>query len=236
MIKLINNEFIKVKKIKLIMSQLLLLIIVFIINKYGKKFLLDSIYNMIPFIGMMACVIFSGSICGEIESGTIKYYLTKPYKRWKIYLSKLICVYLYLTITILAIILFSFILIDYFDLSYIKDYYLYNIPNYFIVTFTMYLSVKFKNQSLCVGISVFLLSFSLIISQVLFGYNFNVIEYTILPYLDFSIFKDKNTLNIINDELNTSLNLNKAIIINFINIIIFYIIGNYKFNIKDIKN
>ena len=100
----------------------------------------------------------------------------------------------------------------------------------------MYLSVKFKNQSLCVGISVFLLSFSLIISQVLFGYNFNVIEYTILPYLDFSIFKDKNTLNIINDELNTSLNLNKAIIINFINIIIFYIIGNYKFNKKDIKN
>lgn len=236
MIKIINNEFIKVKRSKLLLSQIVFLIIICIIKKYSNKFLLDSIYSLIPFIGMMTCIIYSGTICGEIENGTIKYYLTKPYKRWKIYLAKLLCIYLYLTLTILIIIAFSFLITNFFELKYIIKYFVYSIPNYFIATFSLYLSAKFKNQSLCVGISIFVLSFSLIISQILFGYKFNIIEYTFLPYLDFSIFKDKRAIDMMNRELNINLNINKAIVMNAIYTIIFYFVGNYKFNKKDIKN
>ena len=236
MIKLINNEFIKIKRSKLLLSQIIFLIIIFVVKKYSNKFLLDSLFSLIPFIGIMTCIIFSGTICGEVESGSIKYYLTKPCKRWKIYLAKLLCIYLYLTLTIFIIVVFSFLMSDYFELKYLIKYFIYSIPDYFIAMFSLYLSTKLKNQSLCVGISIFVLSFSLIISQILFGYNFNIIEYTFLPYLDFSIFKDKNTISIMNKELNTSLSINRAIIIDFIYTIIFYLIGNYKFNKKDIKN
>ena len=236
MIKLINNEFIKTRRIKIIFSEIIILISIFIMNKYSDKFLLDLIFNLIPFIGIIVSILFSGSICSEIENGTLRYYLTKPYKRWKVYLSKFICIYLYITITIIIIIFASFIITNFFDLKILSKYFVYSIPVYFIGSYVLYLSTKFKSQSLCVGICIFLLSFSLIISQLLFGYNFNIIEYTFLPYLDYSIFNDKISLIEMNNALNTNLSLNKGIIMDILFIILFYIFGNYKFNKKDIKN
>ena len=198
--------------------------------------MLDLIFNLIPFIGIVVSILFSGSICGEVENGTLRYYLTKPYKRWKIYLSKFICIYLYITFTIIIINSFSFIILKTYDLHHLLKYFVYSIPIYFIGSFSLYLSTKFKSQSLCVGISIFLLSFSLIISQVLFGYDFNIIEYTFLPYLDYSIFNDKFALANMNNELNIHLSLNRGVLIDSIFIVILYIVGNHKFNKKDIKN
>ncbi len=236
MIKLINNEFIKTRRIKIIFSEIIILISIFIMNKYSDKFLLDLIFNLIPFIGIIVSILFSGSICSEIENGTLRYYLTKPYKRWKIYLSKFICIYIYITITIIIINSFAFIITNTFDLKYLFKYYIYSIPIYFIGSCVLYLSTKLKSQSLCVGICIFLLSFSLIISQVLFEYDFNIIEYTFLPYLDYSIFNDKVALNEMNKSLGINLSLNRGVVIDTLFIIIFYLIGNHKFNKKDIKN
>ena len=79
------------------------------------------------------------------------------------------------------------------------------------------------------------LSFSLIIAQVLFGIEFNFIEYTFLPYLDYSLFNDKVILNNMNSELGIHLSIYRAVIIDIVYSIIFFVIGLVKFNKKDIK-
>ena len=112
----------------------------------------------------------------------------------------------------------------------------YSIPIFFMGIFVLYLSTKFKSQSLCTGVCIFLFCFSLIISQVLFGIKFNIIEYTFFPYLDFSLFDDLNLLNNMNDELGIHLSMKRGILIDLIYACFFYIRGNFLFIKKDIKN
>jgi hypothetical protein len=89
---------------------------------------------------------------------------------------------------------------------------------------------------MCIGIDIFILVFSTLISQVLFGININVIEYTFLPYLDFNIFNDVDALNVMNKELGINLNMKSGVIIDLVSIIIFYYFGRLFFINKDVKN
>ena len=236
MIKLINNEFIKIKRSKLIFTQIIFIIIIYIMKKVSSNDLLNLSYNLIPFVGIMVCILFGNTISGEIENGTFRFYLTKPFKRWKVYLSKFICINIYIILTLLIIIICTSIFSKNYNYDYFIKYIIYSIPVFFIGSFVLYLSSNFKNNSFIVGVSIFILSFSLILSQVLFGLEFNFVEYTFLPYLDFSIFNDKTNLLNMNQELGINLNINKAIIIDFIYLIIFYYLGCKKFMKKDIKN
>ena len=235
MIKLINNEFIKVKKYKIILTYILIIISIILMNKYGKSDIKDMSYNLIPFIGIIISILFSGSICSEIENGTMRYYLTKPFKRYKIYLSKLITILIYVILSY-AVITISVSIISNFDISYFKKYIIYMIPIMFTSSFIMYLSTTFKNHVFVSVFSILILCFSLIISQVLFGIKFNFIEYSFLPYLDYSLFNDKFVLDEMNKELGIHLSLNRAIIIDFIWFIIFGLLGILRFNSKDIRN
>ena len=235
MIKLINNEFNKIKKSKLFFSQIIFIIALFIMKKVSDNDLLYLSYNLIPFIGVSVSIFFGGIISSEIENGTFRQYLTTPVKRYKIYLSKLFSIFIYITLTIILIILVTFLLSKTISLKYIIKYFAYSIPAYFIGVFSLYLSTKFKSVSLCVGISIFTLTFSLIISQIFFGININIVEYTFLPYLDFSLFNDKVVLNNMNSELGINLNIYKGITIDIITMFILYFLGNRKFIKKDIK-
>ena len=84
----------------------------------------------------------------------------------------------------------------------------------------MYLSTIFKSQTFISGLSIITLTFSLIFAEVLFGIRFNIIEYTFLPYLDFSLFNDKVLLNETNRELGVHLSMNRGIIIDVLYMII----------------
>ncbi len=234
MISLIKNEFIKIKRIKLIFIFLLIIISILLLNKYSKSDLKTVSYNIIPFIGIIECILFSGSICSEIDSGTMRFYLTKPFKRYKVYLSKLISALLFLLISYLVIVIMVS-MISGFDISYIKNYFVNCIPLIFMPSFILFLSAKFKNHVFVSTISILILSFGLLASQVFFGIKMNFIEYTFLPYLDFSIFKDNNILNEMNNELGIHLSLSRGIIIDVIYFVIFLISGIIKFNKKDIK-
>ena len=99
----------------------------------------------------------------------------------------------------------------------------------------LFISTIIKNTALCIGIDIFILVFSTLISQVLFGISFNIIEYTFLPYLDFNIFSDIDALNIMNNELGISLSIKRGIIIDLVFIIIFYRLGRLFFINKDVK-
>ena len=235
MIKLINNEFIKVKKSRILFTYILLIISLIIMDKYSNKNILDLSFNLIPFIGIITCILYGGTINGEIDKGTFRYYLTKPYKRWKIYFSKIISIIIYLVLSIIVVMITSIIINNGYDGNYISKYIIHSIPLLFISTYLIYLSTIFKSQTMTSTISILTLSFSLIIAQVLFGIEFNFIEYTFLPYLDYSLFNDKVFLSNMNHELGTHLSINRAILIDLIYSMVFYIIGLVKFNKKDIK-
>ena len=236
MIKLINNELNKVKKSRLLFSQILFVVALYIMKRMSSNSIIDLSYNLIPFVGIMICILFGGIVSNEVENGSFRYYLTKPYKRWKVYLSKLLCILIYVFITLIIIITSTVLLSNYYDNDYVIKFFKYSIPVIFMSSLIMYLSTRFKSQSLCVGLSIFILAFSLIISQILFGIKINIIEYTFLPYLDFSIFNDRVSLSNMNNELGIHLCLRNGIIIDTIYFIVFFFIGCYKFNKKDIKN
>lgn len=236
MIKLINNEFIKIRKNKIILIELLFLIVILIIDKTAKGDILSTSLKLIPFVGIVVIIIFGGIISNEIENGTIRFYLTKPVNRWKIYLSKLISIYIFLIIILTYILLIYLLIGCKIDKLFVIKYIKFSVPLFLMSTLICLLSAIIRNTSICVGFSIFLLTFSSIFSQILFGLNINFIEYTFLPYLDFTIYDDSVALMEMNRELGLHLSINNGVVIDLIYIVIIYIIGNFIFIKKDIKN
>lgn len=234
MIKLIKNEFIKNGKYKLLFSLFFFFIIILIIKEYSDNFK-STMYSLIPFIGVLGCVYFSGIISNEIENGTFRFYLTKPVSRNNIYISK----YFSIIIFLLIICLFIFLIYMFYCEFSVDDfilYFKYLCPLLLISSLIMFLSVIFKNTSVVVGISVFLLVFSTLLSQVLFGIGFTYIEYTFLPYMDFSIFNDVESLSLMNSELGINLSISSGLYINIIYSVLLFLLGLFIFAKKDIKN
>ena len=234
--KLLINEIKKVGIIKLLVSLITFLIVILFIYKTRKEDILSTSFSLIPFVGIYMIIFYGGSVSSEIENGSLKYYLTKPIKRWKIYLSKLLSIYLYLIIIIFYILFIYLVIIDKIDYNFIIKFIKYSIPLFFMATFILFISTSIKNTAVCIGIDIFVLTFSTLISQVFFGIEFNIIEYTFLPYLDFNIFNDINALNEMNNELGIHLSMKSGIIIDIVYMIFFYYLGNIIFINKDVKN
>ena len=236
MIKLINNEFNKIKKSKIVFIQVLFIIVIYVIHRFTNRNLDDISFNLIQFVGVIICILFSGTISSEIENGQMRYYLTKPYKRYKIYIAKFFSILIYIIINNITIILCVTLINKNINYSYIIKYFEYSIPIVFIGALTLYLSTKFKNSVMVASMSIIILCFSLILAQLFFGYEINIVQYTFLPYLDFTIFSDKELISNMNKELSINLNISRGILINSISIMIMFILGMYKFNKKDIKS
>lgn len=236
MINLIKNEFYKIKISKIIISYMFYIILLLLMNKYSDKSVEELSFNIIPFIGIFICLFWGGTISNEIEKGTFRFYLTKPVSRHKVYVSKLFTMYIYCYIGTLLILLISSIVSSKINLLYYSKFLTYSIPLYFLSTFIIYLSNKFKNTSFTIVCSVLLFSFSLFLSQILFKIKFNFIEFTFLPYLDFTLFDDKNNLKAVNSLFNVSLSLKRGLLINTIYTFLFYLFGVVSFMKKDIKS
>ncbi len=236
MINLIKNEFFKIKISKILLSFAFFLIILLFMNKYSDKKIEELSFNLIPIIGIFLCLFFSGTISSEIQSGTFKYYLTKPASRHKIYVSKLFASFIYSYISVLIILISISLISLKIDLIYYSKYLTYSIPLFFLSSLIIYFSNKFKNTSFTICICILLFSFSLVLSQLLFTIHLNFIEYTPLPYLDFTLFDDKNNLNIINMNFNTLLSLKRGVLIDIIYTFIVFYIGLRSFKKRDIKS
>ncbi len=236
MIRLIKNEYIKIGKYKIIIMFGIFLIIICFIYKFNNKVdALNNSFKLIPFIGVSACILFSGIVSLEYTNGNLRYYLTKPIKRNKIYLSKILTIYLYIFSLIIYIILINLIFIEKIDTKYIFNFILYCFPLLTIGMFIILLSTLFKNTSIVVGINMFTLIFSFLISQILLGYGLNFVEYTTLPYLEFNLFNEKDIILNINRNLGSNLSIKNGIIIDTAYLFIYYFIGNKLFKIKDIR-
>lgn len=235
MINLIKNEYIKIGKYKIAFLFILFTMIVLIQYYLNKRIIMNNSLYLIPFVSLIMCIFFSGIFSSEMIDGTFRMYLTKGVSRKKIFLSKV------LSIFILSFILTSYILILYYiiikDISckFIIKYYIYTIPIYFVNSMTILLSVLIKNIPINLGLCTFFIVFSGTISEYLFKNSIKFIEYLFLPYLDFTIFLNKTSINLINQEYSINLNIYYGIYINILFSIIFIIIGYFNFIKKDIK-
>lgn len=236
MIRLIRNEYIKMGYIKFFLPYIMFtfyILIKYFINKNME--LNDSLY-LIPFIGIIICIMFCGIISNEIESGTFRYYLTKARSRRKIFFSKLLSVFIYIFLITLYILMLYLLINKIFIFKFIIKYFVYTLPLYFILSFAVMLSIVTKYTPINLGTCILILTFSGIISEFLFKNNIKFIEYLFLPYLDFTIFLNKESINLINLEYGINLNIKYAIFINVLFIIIFNVIGYFSFIKKDIKS
>ena len=150
MIKLINNEFKKIGPLKLSIPFVIFLIVIILIYEFNDN-MKNTIFNLIPFIGIMMSIIFSGIISNEIENGTIRFYLTKPVSRNNIFKSKFLTIIIYQIMLLLFILFVYSVLCKDIDRTYIIKYVKYCSPLLLISSLIILFSVLFRNTSITVG-------------------------------------------------------------------------------------
>lgn len=235
MLKLINNEFKKMGIFKIIIPFIIFLIVIIIIFEFNDE-MENTIYNLIPFVGIVISMMFSGIISSEIENGTFRFYLTKPISRSKIYQSKLLTIIIYLIILLIYIYFIYSVLCKEIDNNNFIKYVKYSSSLLLISGLIILLSTIFRNTPITVGITILILTFGLLLTQILLDVKFKYVEYTFLPYMDFTFYNDENTIEIMNKTYNINLSIKNGVYINIIYTYLFYIIGKQIFIKKDIRN
>lgn len=155
----------------------------------GFSFIKDNTM-FISFVGLFTIIIAAGIVASEFSWGTIKLLLIRPLKRSKILLSKYLTVIvfgifmlaiLFVTSAIVGFVLFGSGSGDNVHLAYtdghvveqnmlwylIKTYLLSSIDVIMLITMAFMISAVFRNSSLAIGISVFLLLMGGNITQLL---------------------------------------------------------------------
>lgn len=245
MIRLIKNEVIKFSRIKILISSLLLVFTIYLIIHFNIDkdvlYLKETVFKLIPFISVMICILFGGIVSNEFQNGTIRVYLTKPFKRWKILLSKLIVVYLSIVYFIIVVIVAYLLIIRickgvYIDFNYVSEILIHFIPVFFTGILVSFLSILTNSTGASVGIAIMICFVSNLIAQIFFGLGYTVFEYTFLPYTDFSIFRDIEYIQLVKDELNVTLSIKNGIIVLIINMLFLIFLSFNVFIKKDIKS
>lgn len=217
---------------------------------YSMWSFIDESSLMITFVGLFVIIIASGIVANEYSRGTIKMLLVKPYKRWKILLSKYITVILsllfllailFITAAITGALFFglgdtSAVYLTYENgqvieqsllLYLIKLYVLSSVSTLLLATMAFMISAVFRTSGLAVGISIFLLLVGPIITSNLAN-HFEWTKYTLfantdlMQYLEGTVLMDGMTLEF-------------SLVILAIHLILFLAISFYLFNNRDVS-
>lgn len=143
-------------------------------------FMKDST-DFISFAGLFVIIIAAGIVAHEFSTGTVKILLVKPYRRWKILLSKYLAVNLFFFLMLAVVFVIAgitgLVLFGTGDaaanvhLAYVngaveeqnlllylgKTYVLNSLSVYLLVAMAFMISAVFRNSGLAIGLSVFLL-------------------------------------------------------------------------------
>ncbi len=217
---------------------------------YSMWSFIDESSLMITFVGLFVIIIASGIVANEYSRGTIKMLLVKPYKRWKILLSKYITVILsllfllailFITAAITGALFFGLGDTNAVYLTYengqvieqslllylIKLYVLSSVSTLLLATMAFMISAVFRTSGLAVGISIFLLLVGPIITSNLAN-HFEWTKYTLfantdlMQYLEGTVLIDGMTLEF-------------SLVILAIHLILFLAISFYLFNNRDVS-
>lgn len=235
MIKLISNEFKKIGYIKLFLWSLIFVLSILIYYYVNKKVISkDFVLILIPFIGIVVSIIFSGIMSNEYSNGTFRIYLTKPIKRSKILISKLLTIIIYISYILIQNMIIYIYLTKKVDVNFVINYIKDAHSLLLVASIIIMLSTIIKTSTISSGIVIMLLTFGFPLFEILSTtIKINIFQYTFLPYLDLKLLENSDYIN---ELLNVSLSMEKALIINFIYAFIFIIISIIIFIKKDIKN
>lgn len=244
---IISESIKEFKNIKNIITIIVTIILSFFVIKLfyeqGSKTIDDittSMYALILIINVILIVKSSNIYYVEENKKTLKLMINEN-KRSKIIYSKMIIVLinilLYYTLMLVILIIFLKINnINNFDLSnFIKDYAVISVPSIFVSYTSFFLSIIFSSNIFPITICTFFLLLSTVIFEKMMNLGLKIFEYTFLPYLDFSIFINENTINSINEAYSINLSLRNGLIILTISLIVLYFIGMYKFERKNVN-
>lgn len=205
---------------------------------------------LIPFAGLFVLVVAAGIVANEFSWGTIKVLLVKPYKRWKILLSKYIAVNLFLLL-ILAIlfigagivgaVLFgtgdpsSNVHLAYVNgqvkeqsllLYLVKSYAFHSLSVFLMAAMAFMISAVFRNSGLAIGLSVFLLFTGGTVTNLLASK---------FEWAKYSLFANTNLMQYIDGmPLVDSMTMKFSIIILLIYFSIFHLLAFIFFTRRDI--
>ncbi len=184
-------------------------------------FMNDTVFVvMILMVVLFTAIVASASVSAEFSSGTIKQLLIRPHFRWQVLFSKYLAVLMYSLIMLAALIIFGFLIGTLFfgagdfntrffesDLDSNrtvmvvgKQFFLkvlYFLPGLIIITtISFMLSTLFKNQSLAVGVSIFVLLVSSTLGGIIIflAEKYTWAKFLIFPYLDLTVFATQDTI------------------------------------------
>ena len=165
--------------------------------------------SLTSFVTLFVVIVCSSLVSSEFSDGTIKQLLIRPYKRWKILLSKYITSLLFAALLLVSLFIFSYIVgILFFGSGaysdkildpasfgfspvivgdYFVDMMVYWIPGFLVITTIAFmLSTLFKNQALAVGISIFILFASSTLNMVIQSFigKYEWLKFVLFPHLD----------------------------------------------------
>lgn len=200
------------------------------------KYILNFSYNFIYLIGILVIYLAFHSYSYDFLKESLKYVYMSRYSRIKVYLSKMISVFIltvsFVLILVVVMLITSCLLTgeNIFNLKealfinnivknvpyliyYLSRVLMFIFPLLFILVFTEFLSILFKGSNIGIIISGILYFTSLLFSQILLKYGFNFIDKTFLPYLDFTYFIDNVTVITNNMIYNLNLKISNGIIV-----------------------
>lgn len=165
--------------------------------------------SITSFITLFVVIVCSSLVSSEFSDGTIKQLLIRPYKRWKILLSKYITSLLFAALLLVSLLVFSYVVGLLFFGSgsysdkimdptsfgfnpvsvgeYVVNMMVYWIPGFLVITAVAFmLSTLFKSQALAVGISIFILFASSTLTTIIQSFieKNEWLKFVLFPHLD----------------------------------------------------
>ncbi len=207
---------------------------------------------LISFAGLFVLIIAAGIVANEFSWGTIKVLLVKPYKRWKILLSKYIAVNLFLLLMLAILFVFSGIAgallfgtgdaagnvhLVYTDgkvqeqsllLFLLKSYAFNSLSIFLLAAMAFMISAVFRSSALAIGLSVFLLFTGGTVTNLLASK---------FEWAKYSLFANTNLMQYVDGvPLVDSMTMKFSVIILFIYFSIFHILAITFFTRRDIAS
>ena len=207
-----------------------------------------SMSDLISLVALLTIIVAAGSVAGEFSAGTIKLLLSRPFKRWKILLSKYISVLIFALIGLLTLFIASFVIGGIFYgfngvnepfLAYTNGsvheinmvWHIFTTYGYgcvsllMMVTFAFTISTVSRNNSMAVGISLFLMFSGNMLVEVLKNYSW--VKYVLFANTDLTQYTNGTPVV-------AGMTMSFSLIVLAVYFVIFNIISWVVFNKRDI--
>jgi len=179
--------------------------------EYGVWGFVTEFSVLVELVSLFVIIIAAGIVAGEFNTGTIKLLLIRPIKRWKVLLSKYIAVLLFAFVALILLFVATFVVGGIFHsfsglnqpylgykngnvtevnmLWHIFINYAYACVNLLMmVTFAFMISAVFRNNTLAVGISLFLMFTGTILVSLLSKYSW--VKYILFANINLTVYTD----------------------------------------------